>query len=253
MSGEGKSFIAANLALSLANYKSSPVLLIDADMRRGTLHKLLGAPSEPGLTQYLAGTADLASILQRPAPEIVQRPDMQGLKLLPPFKEFTVRTIADREASLDLFCQLLKVGLGSPVKQFVGIWLGQQVVKILLHRHKLLAFLAAEHFLGQISFQKFLDHLAVLEQNSDNSDAGQVDEKEWRHGMTKTTSEIDNALATGHEEMHSRLLTKKQLSEMAWGVREHLVFSGVQLILLHQTFQAFYQGDFLSKNSASAM
>ncbi|EAA32281.1 hypothetical protein GE21DRAFT_7301 [Neurospora crassa] len=49
--------------------------------------------------------------------------------------------------------------------------------------------------------------------SSDTSDAGQVDEKEWK-------SEIVKAPNTDPEEKYSRLLTKKQLSEMAWGVRE---------------------------------
>ncbi|KAH7632967.1 ATP-NAD kinase-like domain-containing protein [Sordaria sp. MPI-SDFR-AT-0083] len=57
--------------------------------------------------------------------------------------------------------------------------------------------------------------------SSDTSDAGQIDEKEWK-------SEIVRATCLDHTQppdidldaKHSRLLTKKQLSEMAWGVRE---------------------------------
>ena len=52
---EGKSFIAANLAISFARHKAGRVLLIDGDMRRATLHKLLGCPQGPGLTEYLVG------------------------------------------------------------------------------------------------------------------------------------------------------------------------------------------------------
>ena len=63
---EGKSFVATNLALSLARHKSSKVLLIDGDMRRYTLHQLLGCQSHPGLADYLAGKAKPAEILQRP-------------------------------------------------------------------------------------------------------------------------------------------------------------------------------------------
>jgi protein-tyrosine kinase len=65
MAGEGKTFIAANLALSMARSALNSILLIDGDLRRGTLHKLLGAPNLPGLAEYLAGTADLMSIMQR--------------------------------------------------------------------------------------------------------------------------------------------------------------------------------------------
>src|SRR5438270_3099629 len=63
---EGKSFIAVNLAVSFARHKAARVLLIDGDMRRATLHKLLGAPQGPGLTEYLSGDATLTDILQRP-------------------------------------------------------------------------------------------------------------------------------------------------------------------------------------------
>ena len=65
MPGEGKTFIAANLALSMARNALNSILLIDGDLRRGVLHKLLGAPNSPGLADYLAGNADLTSIMQR--------------------------------------------------------------------------------------------------------------------------------------------------------------------------------------------
>jgi capsular exopolysaccharide synthesis family protein len=66
MPQEGKSFISTNLALSLARHKNSKVLLIDGDMRRYTLHQILGCESHPGLADYLAGKADLLEVMQRP-------------------------------------------------------------------------------------------------------------------------------------------------------------------------------------------
>lgn len=62
---EGKSFVTANLAISFAHHLANRVLLIDGDMRRSTLHLLLGAPAEVGLSEYLAGTATLMDIMQR--------------------------------------------------------------------------------------------------------------------------------------------------------------------------------------------
>lgn len=64
---EGKSFIAANLAVSLAKHKNSKVLLIDGDMRRYTLHQTLGCESLPGLADYLAGKATAMEVMQRAA------------------------------------------------------------------------------------------------------------------------------------------------------------------------------------------
>jgi protein-tyrosine kinase len=63
---EGKSFVSTNLALSLARHKNSKVLLIDGDMRRYTLHQILGCESHPGLADYLAGKATAVEVMQRP-------------------------------------------------------------------------------------------------------------------------------------------------------------------------------------------
>ncbi|MGD0798986.1 MAG: CpsD/CapB family tyrosine-protein kinase [Acidobacteriaceae bacterium] len=76
---EGKSFIAANLAISFACHKAARVLLIDGDMRRASLHKLLGTKIGPGLTEYLAGRATMDEIMQRPKPSEPGHPLAQGL------------------------------------------------------------------------------------------------------------------------------------------------------------------------------
>jgi protein-tyrosine kinase len=68
---EGKSFVSTNLALSLARHKNSKVLLIDGDMRRYTLHQILGCEAHPGLADYLAGKATLLEVMQRPEPQAV--------------------------------------------------------------------------------------------------------------------------------------------------------------------------------------
>lgn len=65
MPSEGKSFVTANLAVSLARNGGNRVLLIDGDLRRPALHNLLGAPESPGLSEYLMGRADLPAVMQR--------------------------------------------------------------------------------------------------------------------------------------------------------------------------------------------
>lgn len=52
--GEGKSFIATNLALAFADF-GNRTLLIDGDVRRGGLHRLVAASRQPGLTDVLSG------------------------------------------------------------------------------------------------------------------------------------------------------------------------------------------------------
>ncbi len=61
---EGKTFVAANLAQSIVRQPDRRVLLIDADLRASRLHLALGAPSTPGLTDYLRGEADEYAIIQ---------------------------------------------------------------------------------------------------------------------------------------------------------------------------------------------
>jgi protein-tyrosine kinase len=78
---EGKSFISTNLALSLARHKNSKVLLIDGDMRRYTLHQILGCESNPGLADYLAGKATVMDVLQRPEP--LQAASPAAIPILP--------------------------------------------------------------------------------------------------------------------------------------------------------------------------
>jgi len=60
--GEGKSFTAANLAITMAQQKSK-TLLIDADLRRGVLHNTFDCAKKPGLTNYLTGIATLSNVM----------------------------------------------------------------------------------------------------------------------------------------------------------------------------------------------
>ena len=52
--GEGKTLVSTNLAIALAQM-GQRVILIDADMRRPTVHELLGERQEPGLSHVLVG------------------------------------------------------------------------------------------------------------------------------------------------------------------------------------------------------
>jgi protein-tyrosine kinase len=67
--GEGKTFVANNLAHALARQQNCRVLLIDADLRQPDLHPAFGAPSSPGLSEYLKGEATEMAVVQRGLPE----------------------------------------------------------------------------------------------------------------------------------------------------------------------------------------
>ena len=63
--GEGKSFVAANLAQVIVRQAGRKALLVDGDLRWSRLNHYLGAPSSPGLTEYLRGDANEAQVIQR--------------------------------------------------------------------------------------------------------------------------------------------------------------------------------------------
>ena len=63
--GEGKSFVAANLAVSVARHVNWNVLLIDCDLRRPSIGRQFGYKNVSGLSDYLADGAALESLLLR--------------------------------------------------------------------------------------------------------------------------------------------------------------------------------------------
>ena len=75
---EGKSIVASNLAIALAQMEK--VLLIDADMRRPALAKNFDfAVGTPGLANVIAGTAQFSDSIQR-----IHNLDMLGAGAVPP-------------------------------------------------------------------------------------------------------------------------------------------------------------------------
>ncbi len=63
---EGKTFVSMNLAVVIAQAGQS-VLLIDADMRKGRQHKVLGLREEVGLSELISGQIDLANAVRQVA------------------------------------------------------------------------------------------------------------------------------------------------------------------------------------------
>ncbi|MER2556884.1 MAG: XrtA-associated tyrosine autokinase [Candidatus Competibacter denitrificans] len=62
--GEGKTFTACNLALSIASERNRTVLLVDADILRPAVAKMLGFEADQGLVDFLADDQmELADVL----------------------------------------------------------------------------------------------------------------------------------------------------------------------------------------------
>ncbi len=72
--GDGKSTLAANLAISLAQAEKK-VILIDADFRRPVVHKLFGLSPRRGLGSVLTGDTELS--------EVIFPSGVDGLSILP--------------------------------------------------------------------------------------------------------------------------------------------------------------------------
>jgi capsular exopolysaccharide synthesis family protein len=71
---EGKTFITANLALTLAQM-GRRVLLVDGDLRKPRLHKIFGKRSKPGLSDLISGNCTLC--------EAAKDTQVKDLKFLP--------------------------------------------------------------------------------------------------------------------------------------------------------------------------
>ena len=95
-SGDGKSFLSSNLAIAFAD-AGFKTLLIDGDLRRGGLHRVLKGTRTPGLTDFLTGAATREAVIQttpysqlsfigggtrkQTAPELLGTPAMRELVL----------------------------------------------------------------------------------------------------------------------------------------------------------------------------
>jgi exopolysaccharide/PEP-CTERM locus tyrosine autokinase len=60
---EGKSFVAANLAINMARHVDQHVLLVDCDLRKPTIHAKFGFNGIKGLSEYLSSSMELSSLL----------------------------------------------------------------------------------------------------------------------------------------------------------------------------------------------
>lgn len=70
---EGKTTTSVNTAISLAQ-TGAAVLIVDADLRRPRVHKMFGLKNNVGLSNFLAGEGELASLIQIAMPNLYVLP-----------------------------------------------------------------------------------------------------------------------------------------------------------------------------------
>ena len=78
--GEGKSWVASNLAVTFAQ-AGKKVILIDADMRKGGQYAIFGVSPRPGLSNYLSGVTDNENEKADLA-DYIQETEVQNLYLI---------------------------------------------------------------------------------------------------------------------------------------------------------------------------
>lgn len=92
--GEGKSFTAINLAISIAAERDKQVLLVDADVAKPSISGILGIRKSPGLIEYLEGGGVKFS-------DIILQTEIDGLRIVPAGKthQFSTELLASNRMS----------------------------------------------------------------------------------------------------------------------------------------------------------
>ena len=110
--GEGKSWVASNLAVTFAQ-AGKKVILIDADMRKGRIYSIFGVSPRPGLSNYLSGVYENEDASNDLA-DYIQETDIENLYAIsagnvPPNPSELLITdqMVDLKAKLEELCDII--------------------------------------------------------------------------------------------------------------------------------------------------
>jgi len=134
--GEGKTVTCANLAVVLAERDDRKTIVVDGDVRKGTLSsELFGLPREPGLADVLKGTLSFKDAIRRTAyPNLFILPsgragkDQCGQLLVRPELEDMVNQLR-RQYDYILF-DTPPIGTNIPDAGMIGRAVGQAIVVV---------------------------------------------------------------------------------------------------------------------------
>ena len=79
--GEGKSWVSSNLAVAFAQ-AGKKVILVDADMRKGTQFSIFGVSPIPGLSNYLSGIGPTSKKASTDLRDYIQETDIDNLYVM---------------------------------------------------------------------------------------------------------------------------------------------------------------------------
>jgi len=82
MPGEGKTWVASNLAITFAQ-AGKKVVIVDADMRKGRLHKMFQVDVIPGLSNYLSGINETGKVENDDILKYVRTTEVENLYVVP--------------------------------------------------------------------------------------------------------------------------------------------------------------------------
>lgn len=80
--GEGKSWVSSNLAVAFAQ-AGKKVILVDADMRKGTQYSIFGISPIPGLSNYLSGIGPKSKNASSDLADYIQETEVDNLYVMP--------------------------------------------------------------------------------------------------------------------------------------------------------------------------
>lgn len=117
--GEGKSWVSSNLAVAFAQ-AGKKVILVDADMRKGTQFSIFGVSPIPGLSNYLSGIGPTSKRASTDLKDYIQETDIDNLYVMSagnvppnPSELLVSQAMIDLLESLKQICDLVIID-GTP-------------------------------------------------------------------------------------------------------------------------------------------